>query len=52
MLSTATMSRGSCHSDQYLATVISSAIPFICMAPSPTSARAGRPGWANLAPIT
>src|SRR4051812_49773607 len=36
---------------QYLATVISSAMLFICMAPSPTSAMTGRPGWANLAAI-
>src|ERR1700754_4567131 len=31
--------------------VSSSAMPFICMAPSPVSAIAGRSGWANLAPI-
>src|SRR3954452_19041064 len=31
--------------------VKSSANPFICMAPSPTNAIAGRSGWANLAPI-
>src|SRR3954451_21588952 len=31
--------------------VISSARPFICIAPSPTRAMAGRSGWANLAPI-
>src|SRR5213596_1634873 len=36
---------------QYLATVISSAMLFICMAPSPTRAMTGRPGWANFAPI-
>ena len=29
--------------------VISSAMPFICMAPSPTNAITGRSGWANLA---
>ena len=30
------------------ATVISSAIPFICMPPSPTSATTGRPGSSSL----
>src|SRR3954471_14031499 len=39
------------HSRQYLATVMSSAMLFICMAPSPTSATTGRSGWANLAAI-
>ncbi|CAM5649063.1 hypothetical protein SANTM175S_02662 [Streptomyces antimycoticus] len=52
LLRTATISRGSRHSDQYLAAVMSSAMPFICMAPSPTMASAGRSGWANLAPMT
>ena len=37
------------HSRQYFATVISSAMLFICMAPSPTNATTGRSGWANLA---
>src|ERR1700740_3485723 len=31
--------------------VISSAMLFICMAPSPTNATTGRSGWANLAAI-
>ena len=26
-------------------------MPFICMAPSPSKAMAGRSGWANLAPM-
>jgi hypothetical protein len=43
--------RGSAHSRQYLATVTSSDRPFICIAPSPTSATHGRSGWANLAAI-
>ena len=45
----ATIQRGSAHCRQYFATVISSAMLFICMAPSPTSAMTGRSGWANLA---
>lgn len=49
---TATTSRGSSHWWRYFAAVISSAIPFICIAPSPTSAIAGRSGCANFAPIT
>ena len=36
--------RGSFHSFQYLLTVISSFIPFICTAPSPASANTGRSG--------
>lgn len=47
----ATISRGSSHRSRYLAAVISSAMPFICIAPSPTSAIAGRSGCANFAPI-
>ena len=39
------------HSRQYLAIVMSSAMLFICMAPSPTRAITGRSGWANLAAI-
>ena len=31
--------------------VISSARPFICMAPSPSNTITGRPGWPNLAPM-
>ena len=34
-----------------MAIVSSSASPFICMAPSPTSAKTGRSGCANLAAI-
>ncbi|MDR9776960.1 alpha/beta hydrolase [Rhizobium hidalgonense] len=37
------------HPLQYLATVISSAMLFICMAPSPTSPMTGRSGWAYFA---
>lgn len=44
LFSTATISRGSPHSGQYFAAVISSDIPFICIAPSPTRAMAGRSG--------
>jgi len=51
LFSTATMSRGFSHSRQYLPIVMSSLIPFICMAPSPTSAMTGRPGWPNFAPM-
>jgi hypothetical protein len=36
---------------QYFWTVISSAMLFICMVPSPTRAFTGRSGWANLAPM-
>src|SRR3712207_7542820 len=39
------------HSRQYFATVTSSVSPFICIAPSPTSATHGRPGCANFAAI-
>ena len=42
---------GVAQSFQYLETVISSAMLFICMAPSPTRAMIGRSGWANLAAI-
>src|SRR3954462_11527127 len=35
----------------YRAMVMSSARPFICMAPSPTRAITGRSGWANFAPM-
>ncbi|CAM5713542.1 hypothetical protein SALBM135S_05002 [Streptomyces alboniger] len=52
LFSTATTSRGSLHRFQYLEMVMSSAMPFICIAPSPTMAMAGRSGWANLAPMT
>src|SRR4051812_29311081 len=51
LLNTHTIQRGSAQRCQYLATVISSAMLFICIAPSPTSAMTGRPGWANLAAI-
>ena len=52
LCSTATTSRGSLQRSQYFLTVMSSAMPFICIAPSPTKAIAGRSGWANLAPMT
>src|ERR1700743_3226875 len=48
---TATIRRGSSHCCQYRLMVISSAMPFICMAPSPENAITGRWGWANFAPI-
>src|SRR5947207_1754191 len=51
LLKTPQIQRGVFHCRQYLATVISSAMLFICMAPSPTSATTGRSGWANLAAI-
>ena len=51
LCSTATTSRGSLHSSQYRLMVISSARPFICIAPSPAKTTTGRSGWANLAPI-
>ena len=43
--------RGSGHCRQYFATVISSAMLFICIAPSPTIAITGRTGYANFAAI-
>src|ERR1700761_1320570 len=43
--------RGSAHCFQYFATVMSSAMLFICIAPSPTIAITGRPGCANFAAI-
>src|SRR5690606_37379654 len=49
LLNTQQIQRGSGHSLQYLATVISSARLLICMAPSPTSATTGRSGCTNLA---
>ena len=49
LFSTTTMKRGSVQRFQYLETVISALMPSICMAPSPTSAIAGRCGKANLA---
>jgi len=42
-------SRWSAQRSRYLATVISSFIPFIWKAPSPTNATTGRSGWANFA---
>src|SRR3979411_656830 len=50
LLKTQTIQRGSAQRFQYFWTVISSAMLFICMAPSPTSAITGRSGYANLAP--
>src|SRR5690348_17750511 len=44
--------RGSDHSFQYWPMVMSSLLPFICIAPSPTRAMATRSGNANLAAIT
>src|ERR1700753_4385894 len=49
LLKTQTIQRGPFHSRQYFATVINSAMLFICIAPSPTKAITGRSGWANLA---
>src|ERR1700760_3916815 len=51
LLKTQQIQFGVAHSRQYLATVISSAMLFICMAPSPTSAMTGRSEWANFAAI-
>ncbi len=48
---TRTTRRGSFHSFQYFEIVTSSAMPFICMAPSPASATTTRSGKANLAAI-
>ena len=49
MFSTRTINRESTQRRQYLPTVISSFNPFICMAPSPTSAITGRSGCTNFA---
>src|SRR3569833_4163794 len=49
LLKTQTIQRLSAQRCQYFATVINSAMLFICMAPSPTRAITGRSGWANLA---
>ncbi len=46
---TSTITRGSLHSRQYFEMVINSLMPFICIAPSPASAIATRPGHANFA---
>src|SRR3546814_19836041 len=46
-----TMKRGSCQRFQYCLTVSSSALPFICIAPSPTIAITGLCGCAILAAI-
>ena len=51
LLKTQQIQCGFAHWRQYFATVISSAMLFICIAPSPTSAMTGRSGWANLAAI-
>lgn len=48
---TTTTRRGSAHCRQYLAMVMSSFIPFICIAPSPTKAIPGRSGCAHFAPM-
>ena len=48
---TQTINRGSFHCRLKRLMVSNSAMPFICIAPSPTSAITGRSGWANLAPI-
>jgi len=42
---------GLAHCFQYFATVMSSAMLFICIAPSPTIATTGRSGKANFAAI-
>src|SRR5439155_17028891 len=49
--STRTIRRWSLHRSRYFAIVISSFIPFIWKAPSPTSAKTGRSGCANFAAI-
>src|ERR1700738_3567617 len=49
LLNTQTIHRGSAQRRQYFATVISSAMLFICIAPSPTNAITGQSGCANLA---
>src|ERR1700712_3064983 len=49
LFSTSVIQRGSDHSFQYLATVMSELIPFICIAPSPVSAIATRSGKQNFA---
>ena len=49
MFSTHTTNRGSAQSRQREATVMSSASPFICIAPSPASATSGRSGRASFA---
>ncbi|MNS58766.1 hypothetical protein D3C72_916950 [compost metagenome] len=49
LFSTSTTSVGSAQSFQRCAMVINSLMPNICIAPSPTSATTGRPGWASLA---
>ena len=51
LFSTRKMIRGSLQRFQYFATVISSLIPFICIAPSPVIAIATRSGDANFAAI-
>src|SRR3954453_242413 len=51
LLKTPQIQRGLFHCRQYFATVISSAMLFICIAPSPTTAMTGRSGCANLAAI-
>jgi len=51
LCSTHTTSRWSLQRDRERAIVSSSASPFICIAPSPVSAIAGRCGCANSAPI-
>src|SRR5205823_1713575 len=51
LLKTPQIQRGFFHCRQYFATVISSAMLFICIAPSPTTAMTGRSGCANLAAI-
>ena len=43
--------RGSLHRFQYFAMVMSSLMPFICIAPSPVMAMTGRSGNANFAAI-
>src|SRR3954469_8426817 len=49
LLSTSVIQRGSDHSFQYFATVMSELMPFICIAPSPANAIAMRSGKQNFA---
>ena len=51
LLKTQTTRRWSDHFRQYFATVINSAMLFICIAPSPTNETTGRSECANFAAI-
>src|SRR5437763_16839898 len=49
LFNTSTTNRGSFHSFQYFFTVTRTLLPFICIAPSPTSAKSSRSGDADFA---